>query len=145
MVTMKFDAIFLFTPSFISSIFSCYAFLICLSVVSFYNQNYVFKHTRTYMPLTLYPRRGSRDISDVPSRHQRVSAINPLVAFYDIREGKREVLFFYFVPNTTREKYAMLYKHFLQTLLWDKLHLRCLARRRQVFMKILIWPDGNVI
>jgi hypothetical protein len=32
-----------------------------------------------------------------------VSAINPLVAFYDIHGGKREVLFFYFVPDTTRE------------------------------------------
>jgi hypothetical protein len=33
-----------------------------------------------------------------------VSAINPLVAFYDIHGGKREVLFFYFVPDTTRDK-----------------------------------------
>jgi hypothetical protein len=32
-----------------------------------------------------------------------VSAINPLVAFYDIHGRKREVLFFYFVPDTTRE------------------------------------------
>jgi hypothetical protein len=32
-----------------------------------------------------------------------VSAINPLVAFCDIRGGKREVLFFYFVPDTTRD------------------------------------------
>jgi hypothetical protein len=30
------------------------------------------------------------------------SAINPLVAFYDIHGGKREVLFFYFVQDTTR-------------------------------------------
>jgi hypothetical protein len=30
-----------------------------------------------------------------------VSAINPLVAFYDIHGGKREVLFFYFVPGTS--------------------------------------------
>jgi hypothetical protein len=30
-----------------------------------------------------------------------VSAINPLVAFYDIHGGKGEVLFFYFVPDTT--------------------------------------------
>jgi hypothetical protein len=30
-----------------------------------------------------------------------VSAINPLVAFYDIYGIKREVLFFYFVPDTT--------------------------------------------
>jgi hypothetical protein len=33
-----------------------------------------------------------------------VSAINPLVAFYDIHGGKREVLFFYFVLDTTRDK-----------------------------------------
>jgi hypothetical protein len=32
-----------------------------------------------------------------------VSAINPLVAFYDIHGGKREVLFLYFVPDTARE------------------------------------------
>jgi hypothetical protein len=32
-----------------------------------------------------------------------VSAVNPLVAFYDIHGGKREVLFFYFVPDTTRD------------------------------------------
>jgi hypothetical protein len=32
-----------------------------------------------------------------------VNAINPLVAFYDIHGGKREVLFFYFVPDTTRD------------------------------------------
>jgi hypothetical protein len=31
-----------------------------------------------------------------------ISVINPLVAFYDIHGGKREVLFFYFVPDTTR-------------------------------------------
>jgi hypothetical protein len=34
-----------------------------------------------------------------------VSAINPLVAFYDIHGGKREVLFFYFVSDTTRDNY----------------------------------------
>jgi hypothetical protein len=32
-----------------------------------------------------------------------VSAINPLVVFYDIHGGKREVLLFYFVPDTTRD------------------------------------------
>jgi hypothetical protein len=30
-------------------------------------------------------------------------AINPLVAFYDIHRGKREVLFFYFVPDIKRD------------------------------------------
>jgi hypothetical protein len=33
------------------------------------------------------------------------NAINPLVASYDIHGRKREVLFFYFVPHTTRDKY----------------------------------------
>jgi hypothetical protein len=28
-----------------------------------------------------------------------VSAINPIVAFYDIHGGKKKVLFFYFVPK----------------------------------------------
>jgi hypothetical protein len=32
-----------------------------------------------------------------------LSAINPLVAFYDIYGGKREVLFIYFVPDTTQD------------------------------------------
>jgi hypothetical protein len=32
-----------------------------------------------------------------------VSAVNPLVAFYEIHGGKREGLFFYFVPDTTRD------------------------------------------
>jgi hypothetical protein len=32
-----------------------------------------------------------------------VSAMNPLVAFYDILEGQREVLFIYFVLDTTRD------------------------------------------
>jgi hypothetical protein len=39
-----------------------------------------------------------------------LSAINPLVAFYDIHGGKREVLFFYFVPETTRDSiYVVVY------------------------------------
>jgi hypothetical protein len=37
-----------------------------------------------------------------------VSAIIPLVTFYDIYGGKREVLFFYFVPDTTRDLYFVL-------------------------------------
>jgi hypothetical protein len=40
----------------------------------------------------------SQSISDV-------SAINHLVAFYDIHEEKREVLFFYLVPDTKRDKH----------------------------------------
>jgi hypothetical protein len=35
-----------------------------------------------------------------------VSAINPLVAVYDLYGGMREVLFFYFVPDNTRDFYC---------------------------------------
>jgi hypothetical protein len=41
-----------------------------------------------------------------------VSAINPLVAFYDIHGGKRKVLFFYFVPDPTRD-YHLLSLYFI--------------------------------
>jgi hypothetical protein len=34
-----------------------------------------------------------------------ISVINLLVAFYDIHGRKREVLFFYFFPNATRDSY----------------------------------------
>jgi hypothetical protein len=40
-----------------------------------------------------------------------VSAINPLVAFYDIHEGKRKELFYYFVPVTTRDQNRMQRKN----------------------------------
>jgi hypothetical protein len=45
-----------------------------------------------------------------------VSAINPLVAFYDIHGGKREVLLFYYVPDTTRDNtihIRVLYYYFI--------------------------------
>jgi hypothetical protein len=38
-----------------------------------------------------------------------VNAINPLVSFYDILGGKREVLFFYFVPDTKRDERKIIY------------------------------------
>jgi hypothetical protein len=52
-----------------------------------------------------------RNTADVPGKPiaillqsiSGVSAINPLVPFYDIHGGKREVLFFYFVTDTTRD------------------------------------------
>jgi hypothetical protein len=46
---------------------------------------------------------GGKPIAVLLQSISDVSAINPLVAFYDIHGGKREVLFFYFVPDTTRE------------------------------------------
>jgi hypothetical protein len=44
---------------------------------------------------------GGKPIAVLLQSISGVSAINPLVAFYDIHEGKREVLFFYF--DTTRD------------------------------------------
>jgi hypothetical protein len=57
-------------------------------------QNYAMRNTVdvTYRPIALL----SQSISGV-------NAINPLVAFYDIHGRKREVLCFYFVPDTTRD------------------------------------------
>jgi hypothetical protein len=47
---------------------------------------------------------GGKPIAVLLQYISGVSAINPLVAFYDIHGGKREVLFFYFVPDITRDK-----------------------------------------
>jgi hypothetical protein len=46
---------------------------------------------------------GGKPITILLQSISSVSAINPLVAFYDIHGGKREVLLFYFVPDTTRD------------------------------------------
>jgi hypothetical protein len=46
---------------------------------------------------------GGKPIAVLLQSISGVSAINPLVAFYDIHGGKREVLFFYLVPDTTRD------------------------------------------
>jgi hypothetical protein len=46
---------------------------------------------------------GGKPIAVLLQSISGVSAINPLIAFYDIHGGKTEVLFFYFVPDTTRE------------------------------------------
>jgi hypothetical protein len=48
---------------------------------------------------------GSKPITVLLQPISGVSAINPLVTFYDIHGGKREVLFFYFVPDTTRDSH----------------------------------------
>jgi hypothetical protein len=46
---------------------------------------------------------GGKPIAVLLQSISGVSAVNPLVAFYDIHGGKRELLFFYFVPDTTRD------------------------------------------
>jgi hypothetical protein len=46
---------------------------------------------------------GGKPIAVLLQSISGVSAIYPLVAFYDIHGGKREALFLYFVPDTTRD------------------------------------------
>jgi hypothetical protein len=49
--------------------------------------------------------RGGKPIAVWSQSISGVSAnINPLVAFYDIHGRKGEVIFFYFVPDTTRDE-----------------------------------------
>jgi hypothetical protein len=52
---------------------------------------------------------GGKPIAIWSESISSVSAINPLVACYDIHGGKRAVLFFYFVPVTTRDCYVTKY------------------------------------
>jgi hypothetical protein len=47
---------------------------------------------------------GGKPIAVLLQTISGVSAINPLVAFYNIHGGQKEVLFFYFVPDTTRDE-----------------------------------------
>jgi hypothetical protein len=46
---------------------------------------------------------GGKPIAILLQSISGVNAINPLVAFYNIYGRKREMLFFYFVPDTTRD------------------------------------------
>jgi hypothetical protein len=50
---------------------------------------------------------GGKPIAVLMQYISGVRAITPLVTFYDIHGGKREALFFYFVPDTTREKISI--------------------------------------
>jgi hypothetical protein len=52
---------------------------------------------------------GGKPITVLLQSIPGVSAINPLVAFYDIHGGKKEVLYFYFVLDTTRDTLSYTY------------------------------------
>jgi hypothetical protein len=53
---------------------------------------------------------GGKPIAILSQSVSGVSAINPLVAFYDIHEKRGEVLFFCSVPDTTRDiEYLFIY------------------------------------
>jgi hypothetical protein len=64
---------------------------------------------------------GGKPIAVLLQSISGVSAINPLFAFYDIHGGKREVLFFYFVPDTTRDNIIMTNKNMPNSLCQIKL------------------------
>jgi hypothetical protein len=51
---------------------------------------------------------GGKPIAVLLQPISSVSAINPLVAFYDIHGGKRQVLFFYLVPDITRDTHFLM-------------------------------------
>jgi hypothetical protein len=61
---------------------------------------------------TFYHNKNTADVTDGKSiavllqSILGVIAINPLFAFYDTHGGKREVLFFYFASDTTRDTYS---------------------------------------
>jgi hypothetical protein len=54
---------------------------------------------------------GGKPIAVLVQSISGVSDIYPLVAFYDIHGGKREVLFFYFVPDTTRDTVLIMVRY----------------------------------
>jgi hypothetical protein len=59
---------------------------------------------------------GGKPIAALLQSISDVSAIIPLVAFYDIHGGKREVLYFYFVPDTTRDHFKLCKENYLKYL-----------------------------
>jgi hypothetical protein len=74
---------------------------------------------------------GGKPIAVLLQSISGVTAINLLVAFYDIHGGKREVLFYYFVPDTTRDNCSFYFSRFLIKL--------------QVLYIIVFDPKENVL
>jgi hypothetical protein len=62
-----------------------------------------------------------------------VSDINPLATFYDIHGGKREVLFFYFVPDTTRDRFTIVALFLIQTQDSFKFAVRITTTKSSIF------------
>jgi hypothetical protein len=63
------------------------------------------------------------------------NVINPLIAFYDIHGGKREVLSFYFVPDTTRDP--------LKNIPTGSLDIRC--HFQSPIICVIMAPNERVI
>jgi hypothetical protein len=56
---------------------------------------------------------GSKPIAIWSQSISGVSAINPLVAFYDIQGRKGKVVLFCSVPDTTRDEEIMIHKNLI--------------------------------
>jgi hypothetical protein len=54
---------------------------------------------------------GGKPIAVLLQSISGVSAIDPLVAFYDLHGGKTEVLFLYFVPDKTCHSFKLRRPH----------------------------------
>jgi hypothetical protein len=78
---------------------------------------------------------GGKPIAVLLQSISGVSAINPLDAFYDIHGGKREVIFFYFVPDTTRDNITSI---IYNTIIASNKYLQKLLRLTRVYDKITI-------
>jgi hypothetical protein len=76
---------------------------------------------------------GGKPIAVLLQSISGVSALNPLVAFYDIHgvSSMREVLFFYFVPDTTRDNvpFKVMLNTALTRRLWNGQSVRSACDR----------------
>jgi hypothetical protein len=50
---------------------------------------------------------GGKPIAVLLQSFSGVTAIAPLIAFYDIHGGKKKILFLYLVPDATRDYYMI--------------------------------------
>jgi hypothetical protein len=79
---------------------------------------------------------GGKPIAVLLQSISGVSAINPLAAFYDIYGGKREMLFFYFVPDTTRDikisSVEILYIYYHTIILVIKITITNIERKQRL-------------
>jgi hypothetical protein len=96
---------------------------------------------------------GGKPIAVLLQSISGVSAINPLVAFYDIHGGKRKALFFYFVPDTTRDdnnnnadiqkfiKMVQQFSHLIESCSFIRYQIILNCNQKRIMLFILIEYD----
>jgi hypothetical protein len=90
---------------------------------------------------------GGKPIAVLLQSISGVSAINHLVAFYDIHGGKREVLFFYFVPDTTRDRISSEVKFVIDVRYISSRILHFVVKRRNTvqFHKLISFVGSLIL